>query len=525
MKALIYIIRKSMKNSLLELLHKPGKLILYICLILLIVISAVSTLFTTPPEQNQASLFWFTGILFAFLGMFVVMAVLKGISNGDAIFEMNDVNLLFVSPINPSKILFYGILRLTKTAFFAVFFILFQASSLANFGVNYGGVLLTFLATMISVIVLSIVSLLLYSVVNGNVKRKTCVKVITILVFLPLLIVLGLNLLESQNLILSLEGAIKSPAMTYIPVAGWMSAGVTAFLTGEIIKGFLFFGITIFFGVVLVVYIVLTNPDYYEDTLVATETNFEKKRLIAEGNLNAANATASKIKVVKTGISGFGASTLLGKHLRESFRQSRLGFLSVVSFIIIIGAIVSSVLTKDLTITLQILMWMQVFLIGTGRGLKDTYYHYIYLIPESSFKKIIWSNMEVMVKTAIESILIFGISGILLQENVFIVLTCILVYTLFAFYLVGLNYFIMRFTGANISAGLLLVIYMILIIIFLLPGLVPAIIVGIAIGGNVGLVVGLLIIAAWELIAGLVCFLLAKGVLHNCDIPTVKPRG
>ncbi|MFT4146879.1 MAG: putative ABC exporter domain-containing protein [Mobilitalea sp.] len=525
MKALIYIIRKSMKNSLLELLHKPGKLILYICLILLIAVSAIASFFTTPPLQDQASMFWFTGILFAFLGMFVIMAVIKGIANGDAIFEMNDVNLLFVSPINPSKILFYGILRLTKTAFFAVFFILFQGSSLANFGVNYGGLLLTFLATMISVIVLSIVSLLLYSVTNGNAKRKTYVKAITILVFLPLIMVFGLNLLDSQNLMASLEVAIKSPAMTFIPVAGWMSAGVTAFLTGEIIKGFLFFGVTLLFGIALIAYIVLTNPDYYEDTLVATETNFEKKRLIAEGNLNAANATTNKVKVVKTGISGYGASTLLGKHLRESFRQSRFGFLSVMSFIIIISANVSSLLTKDLIITLQILMWMQVFLIGTGRGLKDTYYHYIYLIPESSFKKIIWSNMEVMVKTAIESILIFGIAGILIQQNIFIILMCIAVYTLFAFYLIGFNYFIMRFTGANISAGLLLVIYMILIIIFLLPGLVPAIIVGIAVGGNIGLIVALLILAAWELVSGLVCFLLAKGVLHNCDMPTVKPRG
>lgn len=525
MKALIYIIRKSMKNSLLELLHKPGKLILYICLILLIVISAVASIFSTPPVQNQAPIFWFTGILFVFVGMFVVMAVLKGVSNGDAIFEMNDVNLLFVSPINPSKILFYGILRLTKTAFFAVFFLLFQGSSLANFGVNYGGVLLTFLATMISVIVLSIVSLLLYSIANGNVKRKNCIKVITALIFLPLLIVLGINLLDSQNLMLSLEAGIKSPAMTYIPVAGWMSAGVTAFLTGEILKGFLFFGATLLLGAALVVYLVLTNPDYYEDTLVATETNFEKKRLIAEGNINAANVSTNKVKVVKTGISGVGASTLLGKHLRESFRQSRFGFLSAMSFIIIISAIVGAYLTKDLITILQILMWMQVFLIGTGRGLKDTYYHYIYMIPESSFKKIIWSNMEVMVKTAIESILIFGISGILIQHNIFIILMCIIVYTLFAFYLVGFNYFIMRFTGANISAGLLLVIYMILIIIFILPGLVPAIIVGIAIGGNVGLTIALLILAAWELIAGLVCFILAKGVLHNCDIPTMKPRG
>jgi hypothetical protein len=58
------------------------------------------------------------------------------------------------------------------------------------------------------------------------------------------------------------------------------------------------------------------------------------------------------------------------------------------------------------------------------------------------------------------------------------------------------------------------------------PGVVSALIVGVLIiGGTEGAVAGLLILSAWELIAGVILFMLSKGILHRCDMPTIKPRG
>jgi hypothetical protein len=167
-------------------------------------------------------------------------------------------------------------------------------------------------------------------------------------------------------------------------------------------------------------------------------------------------------------------------------------------------------------------MWIQIIMIGTGRGLRETYLHYIYMIPESSFKKIVWSNMEIMARTLTESVLIFGVSGLLLRSGAPYILLCVAAYTLFSFLLLGVNYLFMRFTGADISAGLLITIYYFAVIVIMAPGVAAALAAGFSIGGSAGYFTGLLILCAWELIAGTVCFALSSGVLDKCDMAVQK---
>jgi hypothetical protein len=522
MTALLYIVRKSIKNSLKELLKKPGKLTLYL-LMVAAVIGAMALSFLTKTQVEQpVPLFWFSGILFAFIALFVVLGVLKGLSGGNAIFEMNDVNLLFVSPINPRRVLLYGLIRMAKTAFLAGFFILFQASSLANFGVDYGGVLLTFAGFLLSTLALLIISLLIYSVTNGNPAKKRVVKLITALLFLPLAVFLAVSYGEARDLSAALETAIRSPFLRYIPVAGWTASGVAAFLSGEWLTGLFFFGLNLLLSAGMTGYILHSNPDYYEDVLVATETAYEKKRAAAEGNLNAATQSKKAVKITKTGIYGHGAAALFGKHMRESFRENRFGLLTLPSVLVAAGAVVVTLFVRDIVVAMQILIWFQIMFIGTGRGLKETYSHYIYMMPESSFKKILWSNAEVMARTLLESVLIFGIGGSLVGAGFPYIAVCILTYTLFSCLLLGINYVFMRFFGSDISAGLLLVIYYLAVLLTMAPGLALAIVVGSILGGDFGLFTGLLILCAWELAMGLLCFALSKGVLHNCDMAMIK---
>jgi len=269
----------------------------------------------------------------------------------------------------------------------------------------------------------------------------------------------------------------------------------------------------------------LSNPDYYEDVLVATETAFEKKRVLAEGQINTEVLSTKKVKVAKTGIGGLGANVFFYKHLRESFRANRFGLWGMTSLFTVLGTALFSYFLRGgeggILILLQILMWMQIFMIGTGRGLKELYSHYIYLIPENSFRKIVWSNLEIAFKVLVESVVIFSIAGLILGESIGLIVASILVYTLFSFLLLGINYLSLRWTGANISAGLLIIIYTIAVILIMLPGLIAAIVLAITIR-NTGVLIGLGVLALWELLAGLGCFVLSKGILHRVDMPVLK---
>ena len=529
MSSLVFLLTRSAKNSFLEIFRKPAKLILWTLLFAAIVGIFILSLFTRQSTESYLDLVWLEGILFLLILIFVVIAIQKGLSNGDVIFDMSDVNLLFVSPINSRLILMYGIVRMAKMAFLAGFFILFQSNSLStSFGVGIDGVLLVLVGFILAVCLLQILSLLIYSLTNGKPTRKLVVRLISVTVFLPLITYIGVQLLKTGDLLSALENTLRSNFSAWTPVAGWASHGTVSLISGDIGGGFLFFGLIVLIGMLLILYIALSNPDYYEDVLVATETIYEKKRGLAEGQINTEASSTRKVKVTRTGIGGLGASAIFHKHLRESFRANRLGLWGLSSIITILGAALFSMFLRGenggILILLQILMWMQIFFIGTGRGLKELYTHYIYLIPETSFRKIVWSNFEIMFRIMVESLVIFSIVGIITGAPFLLAALAIVVYTLFSFLLLGINYLSLRWTGADISMGLLMFLYTIAVIVIMLPGLAAAIIVG-SLFGNTGVLIGLGILAIWELVAALGCFALSKGILHRCDMPVVKAGG
>jgi hypothetical protein len=416
---------------------------------------------------------------------------------------------------------------MTKMSFLAGFFILFQSNTLGMaFGIGFDSILLIFLGFILSVSLFQIISLLIYSLTNGSTFRKNIVKLAAVAVFIPLVIVGFVQYIGTADVTLAIAGILRSPASTWVPIIGWVSECVYALIIGQTGTALLFFGLIIVTGVILVVYIMKSNPDYYEDVLVATETIFERKRNIAEGQVNTGAYSTRQIKVSKTGLSGIGARTIFIKHLRESFRANRLGLWGVPSVIIVASSIIAAYFMRqdnNLVILMQGLMWAQIFLVGTGRGLVELYSHYIYLIPDKPVSKLLWSNLEIVLKTFGESLIIYIVSGVIMKEHPLIIFMVISVYTLFTLTLLGINYISLRYGSADISTGMLVLIYIIAVLVIMSPGVVAAIVIGSLMPEN-GALVGLLILAGWELLVSIISFTLSKGILHNCDLPSIKVK-
>ena len=172
--------------------------------------------------------------------------------------------------------------------------------------------------------------------------------------------------------------------------------------------------------------------------------------------------------------------------------------------------------------TLILLMWFQIFLAGAGRGLKETYCHYIYMVPEKPFMKIVWSNLEVILKAFVEGALISLAAGIAAGAGILLIVFFAATYTLFVFMLIAINFVFMRFTGVvNMNAGLLVFIYMFAVMLVMAPGIAAAIAAGI----NFGAPWALAALSGWELIAALVCFRASRDILHNCDMISLRATG
>lgn len=525
MNSHFYLFRTSLKNRIRELFRKPSKLVLYLLVIIGLVFALVMSLFGSTRTEAAMPISYLLPIYFVFLLLFYSIAIKRGLASGDAIFEMSDVNLMFVSPVNPRATLLYGLIRLISMSFWAGFFLLFQSSTLANFGVGFDGVLILFGTFILNMVALTFLSLVIYSVTNGKPARKRLVRVLAVAVFVPLLTFCAMRLAARGDMLLALGDIIESPILAATPFVGWASAGAIALIEGNLYAGFGWLGLLMLVGAGMFLYIMLSRSDYYEDVLIATETTFEKKRAMAEGNVQALRSTDVKVKVTGTGLSGTGAHVFLYKHLRETFRQNRFGFLSMYILVTTISILVLSFILRDkmdIVIVLQVLMWIQVFMVGTGRGLLEIYSHYIYMIPASPFTKLLWSNMELMLRVLVESILFLGVPGLVLGAHPLVILGSMAVYIFFSLMLLGINYLSMRWSEANITQGILLMIYFFAVLLFIAPGLITSLIIGSVVGGLIGTLLALGILSTWELAVALVCFALSKNVLHSSDMPSIR---
>ena len=531
MNSLNYLQIRIAKNRLLELKKSPGKIAFYIILILFIGYIVISSFGMELPETDPN----FATLRAIFFGFFMLsfITVSEGFKSGNSVYEMHDVNYLFMAPIKSRTVLLYGLIKSFKTILLGSWFIFFQAQWLrSGFGVTISGVLLIGAVYILLSLICRLFALFIYAFTNGNSKRKTIAKVILVVMFLPIIIYFLYEFIQTGfDAPGSFNTLLDSPIVAFTPIIGWASFGAVAVITGEMVMATVLIGFLVLSGVFFFVCIFFSNPDFYEDAQGVTQKAFETTNALIEGSANDyLMGTTRKVKVTKTGLKGIGASVFFYKHIRESFRKSPLGLWGLPSIIMLAVAVVlalwfgtNDLLPDDNMINILIFAMIAIMLLaGNGRGNLELYCHFIYMIPDRPLIKWIWANIEIVLKMGVESVAIFVIAGIILQASIPTIITAILACSLFSLVMTGINIVSMRFIRLRLNTGLFAFLYFLIVGILMAPGIVLAVIVG-SLAPEAGTIpVGLMILALWELIIGFVCFVTSKGVLHNTDIESTE---
>lgn len=521
--SIIFLITRTLKNKFKNMLRKPSMVILYLFFILFFGYSIVLTVLNPPALPTSAKPQWLLVFFTVYLMFFYFGGITKGLSSGSSFFEMSDVNLLFGAPVNPKQILGYGILSQAGKSLIGGLFLLLQGTTFASLGLNTIHLFLFFGAYVLALLICEFMSLAIYMITNQHERRKKIVKVIAILPILVLAVSYLRKYLEIGDYKETLFSILEDGSLKLLPIVGWTTEGLRTYLAGNMAGAGFNILLTLLLGIFFIAVIILYNSDYYEDVLVATETSFEKKRALTEGNINAVSKTPKKVNKGNKRLAGIGAQAILYKHLLESSRNNRFSLLDGSSLFMIAGANIAAYFNKESMTMLIILaasFYLQCFLIGTGRGLKELYSHYIYLIPESSFNKIIWSNGEIILKHIIESFLMFLPALIFTNWNPVIALLCAIARSCFSIYLIAANMLSQRIFQNIISQGLLLFIYLLFIMFTMVPGFIALLI---AYTAN-ALSVGLILLSLWEIILSVLFFFFSRGVLHASDMPTMQKK-
>lgn len=525
MKSLLFLIRKTAKNKLLQLRRKPALLIVYVLFIGFMVFSLVPMFNSQPITSELQDIGWLKLIFLGYTLLFLFSGIYAGVSTGGSLFSMADANFLFGAPVGPKKILGYGILNQAVKSLFASVFILFTGNMLhSTWGIQPGQLAVLFLGYVLMLLISQLVSICLYMIVGGRPQRKKVVGIVCVLLVVPVIVSVLIPYLQGVPIAQAVLQAMDSNILLTLPLAGWTTQGAFALLAGDIGIAAIAGGLNIALVVVSVIWIVAGKADYYEDVLVATETAFQRQQAAKEGNMNAMETHRNIKNTGKDGIWGMGASAFLGKHIKENMRRNALKIFDATSISFIVTAVVMAFFLRgegSLLVVLPTTMLMRVFLVGTGLGLKELYSHYIFMVPASSFSKLVWSNLEMAVKSLAESVVAFVVAGILVQAAPLEIFLSILVTSMFTLLLVAINLFSMRIFTSIISQGLLLTLYFLFVIVIMVPGVVGGVLLAMLVGGALAMPVALATILLWEVLMSLLFFFLSRGVLDTCDIETM----
>lgn len=518
--AITYLLLIKIKNNIKQLFKKPARLIYAIVLIALVVFTVVARDQTSSQDETYSDIRILTAGLTAFYILMFLLISYNGFKNGASMFKMADVNLLFVSPVSPQKTLFYGLFQQLGTSLLLGFFMIFQYTWLNSaFGVTFGELIFLLLGYSLTVFIAQLTAMVIYSFTSHDEKKKR----IALFLYYGIIILYVLGtvmylLKDMENVVPSLVRVGNSIFIRLMPAGGWIGGVLAGILLKDLSMMLLGVFVTLAFIGVMMILLSRTKQDYYEDVLKASEDQHMLSSAKKEGRLVE---TTGKVKVGKTGITrGDGANTFYYKHKLED-RRARKFILEPISIGFLVATIIFTFFMKGMGI-LPIFIYstyMQLISVKMGRFSKELGKQYIYLIPETSFKKIFYSIAEAFTGFLTEAVVLYVVLASILKLSPYEVIVLILARISFSYLLTAANILIQRVFGTLSSRTLIYMFYMLAVLVMAAPGVVAGIL--ISMSGLVLLsqyVLPFLGVIACNILVTLLVIYLCKDVLKYAEL-------
>ncbi len=480
MKPFLYLVSRKVKNSIREFIRKPSRVLFLLFFLFILIFSFYTSAVSTPPESFFRDKTEFYAIIFALYTYAFFMTAKNGFINGASMFSMADVNLMFTAPLKEKSVLTFGLFQQLGKSLTLGLFILYQSSLVNN---TYGLPISSLFAVLIgygAVVFLGQMSAtLIYALTcsdDGKTKKGKALFYGAFAVFIGILLY---NTFTSGASVENLVYASREKIMYLFPVSGFVSFAVQGVIEGEF--KYLVSGVALFVLLCIVYYITLSKikGDFYEDVLKATQVSHSAITARKEGK--AAENAPRNVRTGKTGITkGYGASVITYKHKKENKRSNPL-LLSPASFLMAGFSLIYCLMFSGENVALfAINVYTMSMTVCIGRWAKEFTYPYIYLIPESNFKKLLYLLKADIPLLALESLICFIPLILLGSCGVTEGITMTVARFTFGLLFIGVNLILQRFTGDSEKKVFSVMIYFLLTVIFSLPAVAVGVITGMA---------------------------------------------
>jgi hypothetical protein len=521
LKPLSYIIVKSAKNKLKLLSKKPVQLIAYLIFFgFLIFATFKSRNNGIPNNLISEDIFGCAATVLIFL--LTIPDLLNSLKNGSTFFRGADINLVFTAPLRPQNILIYGFIKQIYTVLITLVFLLFQIPNLYQFSnvKPYAAILL--IATMFGLMFAnSINKMLLYSLVSKNEWTKRLInnvfKVLGILLVIAYFVCLYIEK-SPLNAVFSL---LNSKFIAYIPVYGWSKNIFMAAINGATL-------LTFVYAIFMVIYILLCgyllyslNIDYYEDVLGATEL---KEKTISASRNHGEKVYNNKgrfqiTRKVNYKRRGNGASAIFFRHLLE-YNKTGFGLINTTSVIFLVIGITVGIFkpVDDIRAILGFSVYLLMIFSFTSKWQQELGKPYIYIIPVSSFKKVVFSTVLDNVKNLIDGLILFSIIGFFFKAPLFTIILCILAFVSFGSLFIYASVLTKRVLGNTENVVFNSLIRIVLLILIILPGMGVFTYLSFTCTGTAASILPYFALIAYNLAFSSLIIVFSKGIFENIEL-------
>lgn len=536
MNSIFYLLRKTVKNEILDTIRHPLKFLLYAFVAVSMLYGAIRG-YTAGDDLGKSEVFsdprLLSGAYLAVLFFISIPVMLKGLSSGTSFFSLSDVNNMFVAPISPKRILVYGIGRqLASMIVLVVTFAAYGGMIINMFSVTVPQTFVLIMGIVLMLIMVQLVTLMIFCLASMHpIRAKVMKYIIYAMAFFALGTVIGYSFIKGIS-IETVFTAISLPILDYIPFIGWMHGLVFGILEMNNIKIIVFGILTIIAAISSVLTLKFTKLDFYEDVLSQAESYQEFREAVREGKFSDKVMMGNReIKLRKRGIKkGKGASAIFYKHILEGSRRSRFMFFNINTFVLLFVAFVISFGIKqvkpdiDPTIiylaTMVILSYVQFFFSASGDWVKELTKPYIYLIPAGAVKKLVMAAATGIIKPFTDGIITIGLMAVFIGGHPLDIIVCALTYGSFGTLYIAANILAQRLVGVDSTGGIFITFYISMIVLTLLPGVIVGLVVLSVFAADFSNIASTLLggpIMLWNIIVSAGIFIACRNLLNNTE--------
>lgn len=430
MKALLYITKRTIINRVKQALKRPITYLYIVggCAYLFMIAFGFGRIFEKMKFNSAFGLVAIISLwtVYIYGTNFVGYANKKGV-----LFKPSHTHFIFTAPINPKLILLYGANKNFLMSFIVA--VIFCTGGATIFKLQGGQVVLLFLVSFVLEVILE-GSQIVFLYVNESLSERT-LKMVSKLVYV-LLIGIAVFLfwyIRTYGFSLdSIKGLVNFPAIQMIPLIGWNIALYHLILLGpstiNVICSILYI-LSVVASLMVAVKMKCTGG-YYEDAAKFADDYVEFRSKNKRGDTTLSIGKKKTFKKVTSTYEATGAKAIFYRQLLE-YKKERF---FIFGYMTLVCAALAFVLIK--VIGKPSGVDPQFFLLGAmaymvllasgymGKWEKELKNPYIYLIPDTSLKKMWYATVLEHIKAAIDGLIFavpIGIAWKIAPINVIIV--------------------------------------------------------------------------------------------------------